>query len=73
MEAKVTSYIFFRREDRYEYVKDGQIYQFSREMIECLSRQYRLQGFMVFADNENWFIVSRVDNEVELFMERLRK
>lgn len=73
MKAQVTSYIFFRRGDRYEYVKDDQVYQFSREMIECLARQYRLQGFVILADNENWFIVSRVDNEVELFLEQLRK
>lgn len=74
MKAQVTSYIFYRRADGYDYItKDKRLIFISDKMMECYRRQYTLQGFMTFADNENWLIFSRVDNKVEIFMEKLNK
>lgn len=73
IEPKVTSYIFFKVGNHYEYIKDGMIYTYTEEMIACLKNQYRMMGFMIFADCEGGLIVSRVDNEIEIFSEKLSK
>lgn len=75
MEAKVTSYIFRRM--GHEFVVPSadrtKLLRFSEEMMDCMKRQYKMQGFMILVDCEAGVIVSKVDNEVELFLEQLRK
>ena len=73
MERKVTSYNFFKVGNHWEYIKDCKIYIIEDEMMECLLSQYKMQGFRVIFNNTAFLSVARVDNEMECFLEALRK
>lgn len=52
----MTNYNFFKMGNDYEYVKDGELYRFSAEMMGCMIRQYRLKGYHVEM-TELWVMV----------------
>lgn len=73
MERKVISYNFFRVGNHWEYIKDRKMYEISDEIMDCLLNQYKMQGFKVVFDNTAFLSVARIDNEIECFLEELRR
>jgi hypothetical protein len=73
MKYEVTSYTFFKVGNHYEYVKDEKRYTFSSEMMACMVTQYKLMGYMVVFDNDCFLSVAKVENAIEIFMEKLQK
>jgi len=74
MTYEVTSYNFFRTSDGgADFVKEGKLFCLSAEMLNCMINQYRIMGFRVIFDNARFISVSKVENEVEIFIEKLAK
>jgi hypothetical protein len=73
MKYEVTSYNFFKVGNHYEYTKDGKLYTFSSEMMNCMVTQYKLMGYMVVFDNDCFLSVAKAENKMEIFMEKLQK
>lgn len=74
MTYEVTSYTFFRTiGGGADFVKDGKLFHWSAEMLKCMINQYRIMGFRVICDNECFISVSKVNNEAEIFLEKLAK
>lgn len=70
---KITSYNFFRTPHGAEFVKNGELYQISKEVLDCMISQYQLMGFQIIFNNECFISVAKVENAVEVFLDRLNK
>lgn len=71
MKYEVKSYSFFKINGGYETYSNGRHCRFSAEMFECMKRQYLMQGFKVFWDNDCFISFSKVLNDIEVFSARL--
>lgn len=74
MTYEITSYNFFRTiGGGADFVKDGKLFHLSAEMLNCMINQYRIMGFRVIFDDNCFVSVSKAENEVENFLEKLAK
>ena len=67
-----TAYVFVKVGDHYEFIKDNQVYTYSKAMLSCMDRQYRIMGFREI-DIPSAVIYIRFENEVEKFWEKFQK
>lgn len=67
---KATVYNFFKEGTKYIYCKDGQLFYFSSEMMDCLKQQYQLKGWHIF-ESEYTISVSYTHENIEGFLKKL--
>ena len=70
---KITTYSFFKVSNTYQFVKDGKLFTFSSEMFSCLLNQYKFMGYKVTIETESYISISKIENEIDLFMKLIRK
>jgi hypothetical protein len=73
MKYEVKSYSFFKVNGGYETISNGQHCRFSAEMFECMKRQYIMNGFEIFWENDCFISFSKVLNEIEVFSYKLNQ
>lgn len=73
MKAQVKSYIFRKVGAHWEYIKDNHVTEISAKVMECMANQYRMMGFMKVIDSPELLAFSKVENEIEIFLEKLLK
>ena len=73
MEYKITVQTFFRTPTGAEFVKDGKRYSMSADQLDCWIRQAKLMGFRIMMKNDLWVSLARVENEIEVFLDRLNR
>jgi len=73
MKYKIKSYSFLKINGKYITLKDNKQYEFSAEMFECMQRQYILMGYKVFLETDTVISFSKVENEIEVFLNILNK
>ena len=71
MKYEITTYNFFKVGNDFEFVKDGKRFSFTAEMMTYMLNQYKMMGFRVVFDNDCVISVARVENEIEIFLEKL--
>ena len=73
MKAQVKSYIFRKVGAHWEYIKDNHVTEISDAVMECMANQYRMMGFMKVIDSPELLAFGKVENEIEIFLEKLLK
>lgn len=71
MKYGITVQTFFRKKAGVEFMKGDKRYEMSNEQFECWVRQARLMGFRIMMDNELFVSLSRDENEIETFLNKL--
>lgn len=73
MKAQVKSYIFRKVGAHWVYIKDNHVTEISVEVMKCMANQYRMMGFMKVIDSPEILAFGKVENEIEIFLEKLLK
>lgn len=73
MKYEIKTYNFFKVNGCYETISNGQHCRFSAEMFECIKRQYIMNGFEIFWENDCFISFSKALNAIEVFNDRLNK
>ena len=68
---EITVQTFFRNKTGVEFVKGDKRYEMSNEQFECWVRQAQIMGFRVMMDNELFVCLSRVENKIEVFLNKI--
>lgn len=64
---------FFKMGDHYEYIKDQKVVRLSADQMACMTRQYKIMGYMKVEDNDLCVSFAKDENEVKNFLEKLSK